>query len=225
MNTPKSIVDKLNLHKYTSKLVLQSPEDVKELNDLEFDTTIEQDQYDMVFIFIYSLEELASYTRMMIDQQLIKDKGYVFFAYPKKNNSQYEQYIERDSLLTAIPIDEDGYVIGSDLKFSRMVSFNVVFTVVGLKWEPKKEKKGTSAPKSQCVDDYVEYVQDIKLYLQRNEQLLNFYAGLTLGYQKGWARYVYSAKQKETQEKRLLEMETILGEGYKSIDLYRRRRV
>lgn len=225
MSTPKSIVDKLNLRKYSSKLVLQLPEGVNELQDLEFDTSIERNQYDLVFIFIYSLEELAAYTRMMIDQQLVQNKGYVFFAYPKKNNPQYDQYIERDSLFTAIPVDEDGYVIGSDLKFSRMVSFNEVFTVVGLKSEPKKVKKGTSTPKSQCVDDYIEHVQDIKQYLQRNEQLLCFYEGLTPGYQKDWARYVYSAKRKETQDKRLLEMEAILGEGYKSIDLYRRRNV
>lgn len=223
MSQTKSIIDKLNLHKYESKLVLQLPEDVNELDDLEFDTSVERDQYDLVFIFIYSLEELLKYTRIMIDKQLVKDKGYVFFAYPKKNNTKYEQYIERDSILPAISSDEDGYVVGSNLKFSRMVSFNDVFTVVGLKSEPKKAKKGTSTPKSQCVDDYIEHVNDIKQYLQRNEQLLGFYEGLTPGYQKNWARYVYSAKQKETQEKRLLEMETILGEGYKSIDLYRRR--
>ncbi|MGG3640071.1 YdeI/OmpD-associated family protein [Bacillus gobiensis] len=50
------------------------------------------------------------------------------------------------------------------------------------------------------------------------------YNELTFGYQKDWARYVYSTKRKEAQEKRLLEMETIVGEGYKSIDLYRRNR-
>ncbi|MEH7355043.1 YdeI/OmpD-associated family protein, partial [Neobacillus drentensis] len=62
-----------------------------------------------------------------------------------------------------------------------------------------------------------------KNYLNKNEELLKTYNELTFGYQKDWARYVYSAKRKETQEKRLLEMETILGEGYKSMDLYRRK--
>lgn len=50
------------------------------------------------------------------------------------------------------------------------------------------------------------------------------YNELTLGYQKDWARYVYSAKKKETQEKRLSEMETILSEGFKTIDVYRRQK-
>jgi hypothetical protein len=44
---------------------------------------------------------------------------------------------------------------------------------------------------------------------------LGAYSQLTFGYQKDWARYVYSAKRKETQDKRLLEMETVLGAGYK----------
>lgn len=76
----------------------------------------------------------------------------------------------------------------------------------------------------QCVDDYIEYVEHIKEYLSRNEDSLEAYNKLTFGYQKDWARYVYSAKKIETQEKRLLEMETILGEGYKSMDLYRRKK-
>jgi len=42
-------------------------------------------------------------------------------------------------------------------------------------------------------------------------------------YQKDWARYVYSAKKIETQENRLLQMAEALADGYKSIDLFRRK--
>ncbi|MED1472229.1 YdeI/OmpD-associated family protein [Bacillus salipaludis] len=65
------------------------------------------------------------------------------------------------------------------------------------------------------------HVEDLKQYLSKNGELLEKYNQLTFGYQKDWARYVYSAKRKETQEKRLLEMETVLGEGFKSMELYR----
>ena len=44
-------------------------------------------------------------------------------------------------MIYTISPDEDGYVTGSDLKFSRMVSMNETFTVVGLKSVPKKKKK------------------------------------------------------------------------------------
>lgn len=176
-----------------------------------------------VFIFVFSLEDFAKQLQYVIEKLVISDKGYLFFAYPKKNNRQYKKYIDRDSFYEAIPMDEEGYVYESRLKFSRMVSLNEVFTVVGLKSEPKKANKA-GTQKSQCVDDYIENVEDIKQYLSKNEDVLKRYNELTFGYQKDWARYVYSAKRKETQEKRLLEMETIVGEGYKSIDLYRRNR-
>ncbi|EHY9201391.1 YdeI/OmpD-associated family protein, partial [Listeria innocua] len=39
--------------------------------------------------------------------------------------------------------------------------------------------------------------------------------------QRVWARYIYSAKQPATQEKRRVEMVDILSQGYKTKDLYR----
>ncbi|MGE8203284.1 YdeI/OmpD-associated family protein [Heyndrickxia sp. NPDC080065] len=224
MNSTKSIIEKLNLNKYPTKLILHAPEDIQDFNGIEYDSQIKKDKYDLIFIFVFSLNDYSKQLQSVIDQQLLNDKGYLFFAYPKKNNSQYQEYIERDSLFNEIPVNDDGYVQGSSLKFSRMVSFNDVFTVVGLKSERKKAPKNTSTKNSQCVDDYIEHVEDIKKYLNKNEDLLNTYSQLTFGYQKDWARYVYSAKRKETQEKRLLEMEKILGEGYKTIDLYRRNK-
>jgi uncharacterized protein YdeI (YjbR/CyaY-like superfamily) len=59
--------------------------------------------------------------------------------------------------------------------------------------------------------------------LRHSPDVLAFYQSLTPGYRKDWARYVYSAVQEETREKRREEMKVILGEGYKSIDLYRRK--
>ncbi|WP_338010899.1 YdeI/OmpD-associated family protein [Paenibacillus alvei] len=68
----------------------------------------------------------------------------------------------------------------------------------------------------------MDHIADIQKYLANSAQL-EFYNNLTPGYQKDWARYVYSAKKTETQQKRLIEMESILAKGYKSFDLYRRR--
>ncbi|MBM7621608.1 hypothetical protein JOC95_003497 [Bacillus tianshenii] len=223
MNSDKTIIEKLNLTKYSSRLVMGAPEDLKDFKGLEHDASIQKDKYDLVFLFIYSLEEFADYIKLLVERDLVLDKGYVFFAYPKKNNPKYKEYIERDRFIEAANMDEEGYIPGSNLKFSRMVSLNDVFTVVGLKAAAKKTKKAESTKKSQCVDDYIVHIDDILEHLKNNEDILKTYNELTYGYQKDWARYVYSAKRKETQEKRLLEMETILGEGYKSMDLYRRK--
>jgi hypothetical protein len=102
-----------------------------------------------------------------------------------------------------------------------MVGLNDVFTVVGFKEESRKSQP--SSKPSQCVDDYLEMVPQIEEDLRNVPEVLTFYQSLTPGYRKDWARYVYSAAQEETREKRREEMKTILGEGYKSIDLYRRR--
>ncbi|MFK9093544.1 YdeI/OmpD-associated family protein [Bacillus salipaludis] len=222
MNSPKSIVEKLNLNKYSNKLILQVPDDMDDFNELEYDSSSKQAKYDLIFMFIFSLEEFTQQLQSVIEQQLLEDNGYLFFAYPKKNNKVYKEYIDRDRFIDALPVDDDGYVLESSLKFSRMVSLNDVFTVVGLKSAPKKAKKAANSKASQCVDDYIVHVEDIKKYLSKNEELVRIYSELTLGYQKDWARYVYSAKRPETQEKRLLEMETVLREGYKSMEVYKR---
>lgn len=222
MNSTKTIVDKLNLRKYESKLVLNLPEDIDEFKEIDFDASIQKEKYDLIFTFVFNLEDFSNKLHKVISEQLLSEKGYIFFAYPKKNNPQYKDYIERDQIFPYINVGEDGYVAESNLKFSRMVSLNDVFTVVGLKSE--KKKAVSTSKKSQCVDDYIVHVDDIKRYLEKNQEILSAYNALTFGYQKDWARYVYSAKRQETQEKRLLEMEVILGEGYKSMDLYRRKK-
>lgn len=224
MNSTKSVIEKLGIHKYSTKLILNKPETVLDFDDLHYDTTIKDTRYQFVFIFTFTLEDFTQQLNTIIDKNLIEDNGYLYFAYPKKNNPTYKEFIERDRLYEDLSVDEDGYVRNSQLKFSRMVSLNETFTIVGLKSLPKKPKKTDSTKNSQCVDDYIEYVEHIKEYLSRNEDSLEAYNKLTFGYQKDWARYVYSAKKIETQEKRLLEMQTILGEGYKSMDLYRKKK-
>ncbi|MCH1624541.1 YdeI/OmpD-associated family protein [Fredinandcohnia quinoae] len=217
----KTIIEKLNLQKYPAKLIIQTPEEINDFNELEYDVSIKNEKYDLIFTFVFQLDELKEQLQSIIDKQLLTDKGYLYFAYPKKGNKKYKEYIERDSIFPALQVNEEGYALGSDIKFARMVSLNDDFTVIGLRPAPKKAKKGSAKP-SQCVDDYIANVEDIKQYLSKNDDLLNIYEQLTFGYQKDWARYVYSAKRKETQEKRLLEMEVVLAEGYKTMDLYRR---
>lgn len=119
-------------------------------------------------------------------------------------------------------VGEDGYVENSELKFSRMVSLDDVFTVVGLKRDKQKVKKPSAA--SQSVADYEDNVKDIKRLLADYPNELIFYQNLTPGYQKDWARYIFSAKQQKTRDKRQAQMVDILSLGYKSIDLYRQNK-
>ncbi len=221
MNSERSVIEKLNFAKYPAKLILHKPDEIADFNEIAFDTTVEKEKYDLIFIFIFSLEAFSNQLNWVIQKQLLENNGYVYFAYPKKNNARYPQYIDRDSFIAHMPTDEEGYILNSGLKFARMVSLNDVFTVVGLKSKKRKASKATKAKSSQRVGDYIHRVNDIQQFLKNNEDVLAKYNQLAPGYQKDWARYVYSAKQEETREKRLLEMEALLAEGYKSIALYR----
>ncbi|MBM7585467.1 hypothetical protein JOC86_002009 [Bacillus pakistanensis] len=215
-----TIIDKLNLTKYSNMAVINQPSDYDVFT--ETTTTLSKD-HDAIFIFVESMDDMVEHTQfILINEQVLMDKGYIFFAYPKKGNTRYDTFIHRDEIFPAMNVGEDGYVGDSDIKFARMVSMDDVFTVVGLKREKKKAKKTSAA--SQCVADYEDNLKDVETLLVNHPNELKFYQSLTPGYQKDWARYIFSAKQQKTREKRQKQMVEILSQGYKTIDLYRRKK-
>ena len=213
-----TIINKLNLAKYKNMAVLNQPSDYDIFNGYQMALS---GGHDAIFIFVETIDEMVKHTQSMINKQQLLEKGYLFFAYPKKGNKRYETFVHRDEIFPAMKVDEDGYIDKSDLKFSRMVSMDDVFTVIGLKREKKKVQKSSAA--SQCVADYEDHVKDIEAVLTDYPNELQFFKDLTPGYQKDWARYIFSAKQKNTQEKRQAQMVDILSQGYKSVDLFRQK--
>ncbi|MFA1822336.1 YdeI/OmpD-associated family protein [Virgibacillus oceani] len=211
-----TIIDKLKLRKYKNAAVLNEPGDYDVFNG--FNTSLSK-EHDAIFIFVEKAEEMVGYTERIINEDLLLEKGYLFFAYPKKGNKRYDTYVHRDDIFPAMKVAKDGYIGNSEVKFSRMVSMDDVFTVVGLKREKKKVKKSEAA--SQSVADYENKVIDIEQLLADHPDELKFYQKLTPGYQKDWARYIFSAKQQKTRDKRQAQMIEVLSLGYKSIDLYR----
>ncbi|WP_240633395.1 YdeI/OmpD-associated family protein [Paenibacillus montanisoli] len=218
----KTIVDKLNLNKYKKAAILYKPEGGEDhFAGLEgYDTKLAAPSYDLIFAYTLDMKALQNLIQQVIAGDYLTVGGYLYAAYPKKGNKVYPTYIHRDSLFEGLGADEDGYIGTSSLKFARMVGLDDVFTVVGFKIEPPK--KAASSKPSQCVDDYIAMIPDVELDLQDAPEVLAFYRSLTPGYQKDWARYVYSAVQEDTKAKRREEMKGILGAGYKSVDLYRR---
>lgn len=214
-----TIINKLNLSKYSNMAVLNQPSDYDLFNG--YKTTL-SGEHDAIFIFVESIDEMVNHTQRIIKEQQLLEKGYLFFAYPKKGNKRYESFVHRDEIFPAMKVGEDGYVENSDVKFSRMVSMDDVFTVVGLKREKKKTQKSTAA--SQCVADYEDNVKDVEKVLVDFPEQLQFYQDLTPGYQRDWARYIFSAKQQKTREKRQEQMVDILSQGYKSFDLFRQNK-
>ncbi|MCC2686906.1 MAG: hypothetical protein K0R75_3805 [Paenibacillaceae bacterium] len=221
----KTIVEKLNLNKYDKAAVLNMPEGENLLAGLKpHDTELKGSEYDLIFAFVLDMGALQNLMNRVIADNLLQPGGYLYTAYPKKGNKVYPTFIHRDELFAGLGADKEGYVGTSGIKFARMVGLDDVFTVVGFKSEAKsKGKKPASAKPSQKVGDYEGNIADIEGDLQDAPQTLAFFQSLTPGYRKDWARYVYSAVQEETRVKRREEMKAILGAGYKSIELYRRR--
>jgi hypothetical protein len=220
----KTIVEKLNLQKYEKVAVLHLPDGADYLEGLaDYDTGLSESTYDLIFAFVLDMESLKELVNKVIEKNYLQRNGYIFLAYPKKGNKVYPTFIHRDDLLDGLGADENGYVGASNIKFARMVGLDDVFTVVGLK-EDSRSKDKVSTKASQCVDDYIEKIPDVEKDLEDTPDLLVFYQTLNPGYQKDWARYVYSAKQEATKAKRREEMKMILKKGYKSRDLYRREK-
>ncbi|MBX0356827.1 YdeI/OmpD-associated family protein [Halobacillus sp. Nhm2S1] len=215
-----TIKDKLKLSKYKNLAVLHQPEDY-DLFDEESSTLSEH--HDAVFIFVKNLEDMKTNLQTFLQRkEVLTEQGYIFFAYPKKGNTRYDTYIHRDDMFPALRIGEDKYIEDSDIKFSRMVSMDEVFTVIGMKREKKKAQKTT--PASQCVADYEDKVEEVDQLLEDHPAEQEFYRSLTPGYKRDWARQIFSAKQQSTRDKRTNQMIEVLSKGYKSLDLYRRKK-
>ncbi|GHI00761.1 YdeI/OmpD-associated family protein [Neobacillus kokaensis] len=220
----KTIVEKLNLQKYKRAAILNLPDGSEYFAGLEgYETELSEGAFDLIFAFVLDMESLKELVKNVIGGNLLNKNGYLYLAYPKKGNKVYPTFIHRDELMSGLGADENGYIGSSTVKFARMVGLDDVFTVVGLKDE-SKSNKSTAAKPSQRVDDYVNLIPDVERDLKGEPELLAFYQSLTPGYRKDWARYLYSAKQEATKEKRREEMKMILGEGYKTRELYLRNK-
>ena len=207
-----SIIDKLKLNKYTNMVVINEPSDYEVFTGKE---TVFSKEHDAIFIFVETLDEMVKQTNYIIsNKELLIEKGYIFFAYPKKGNSRYSTFIHRDEMFPALNVGEDGYVGESEIKFARMVSMDDIFTVVGLKREKKKVTKTPAM--SQCVADYADRIQDVEALLANHPNELKFYQSLT--------RNLFSVKQEKTREKRLEKMIEVLSQGYKTIELFRKKK-
>jgi len=170
---------------------------------------------------VFKIDEMVTYLQNVQKLNALTEQGYLFFVYPKKGNKKYEQFIHRDDIFPAIQVDEEKYIVGSDYKFASLMSLDETFSIVSIKKDGKGHGKKKTAS-SQCVSDYEGMIPQLRDTLAENPDDLLFYDGLIPGYQKDWARYIYSAKKEETQVARLEEMREIIRLGYKTKELYRK---
>lgn len=74
----------------------------------------------------------------------------------------------------------------------------------------------TQAPLS-TFEPMIPQVADL---LADDPQLTAFFANLTVGYQREWARYIFGVKADDTKTRHIADMRQILAAGYKSKRAY-----
>lgn len=129
--------------------------------------------------------------------------------YFKKANKLGNAGINRDEMM------ELGKGFG--LEACRLINVNENYSCMGFR--PIEEfKQITKNKPSQCVDDYLDKIPELINVL--NDEAKIKFAQLTLGYQKGWARYVFGVVQEKTRQKRLATANIAISQGFKAIDMY-----
>ena len=218
-----SIAERLGFDKFQKRAVLGKERAIADdFADLEaYDTDLGSGKYDLIFDYVLTLEELNARVWDTVKADRLNPEGYLYIAYPKIGNKKYSTSVHRDAIFPSLGVDDgNGHVGDSTLKFARMVKLDDTFTLVGMKNDVKGKGKPAKTS-SGNVADYEKFIPDLKKYLDTGHPAAaKLYAELTPGYQRDWARYIYSAKQAATQEKRKAEMLDILGKGHKTKNLY-----
>jgi hypothetical protein len=212
------IIDKLNLTKPAQIALVRCPDTVMPVF-ASLNTTQELSKHDCIFAFSTNKAEFLATIKDVMDEKRLNEEGILYIAYPKKGNPLYPDYVHRDEIFGLLKVDvADGSIDHTPFRFNRMVAFDEVFTVLGIKYSQKGRSQ--TAP-SQSTGDYIGYIDDVRSSIQSAPEVLTKFDALTPGYQRDWARYLYSTPNEATRKKRVEEMSIVLKAGFKTAALYK----
>lgn len=161
------------------------------------------DESDIILFQLQNFSDTPDIINLFLNSQ-DSDNRRIYIFYPKISAPGYSTTFKRDEVMNSA--EELGLqaisLINVDENFSCMIF-------------KKPQPKNSNKP-SQCVDDYINYIDILQTQLVPYPELLCFFNKLTFGYQKGWARYVYGVIKPETQQKRFNLMKEQLSNGVKS---------
>ena len=211
------VARKVRLEKYEKVAVIGAPDEYKDTLGDDVSFSLNDKPFDLCLAFVFSLDEMTRLTHDAEKENLILPGSVLLFAYPKANNKIYPA-IKRDDIFPAFGIDPDGdgNVADTSFFFNLMVKLDAVFTIIGLKNKAGETPTAQNRP-SQISADYAEKIPALRVWLSDTPSLLSFFDALTPGYQRNWARFVYSAVKEETKNSRFEKMKRLLSEGKKTI--------
>ena len=213
---PKTFAEKIKFDVAKHPIVRHQPASVTTLPDLPSTLTTPS---DLILSFCQTTDEMASEIKTVTVKKSLTANGYLYLIYPKLKNKLGISGIHRDVLFPALNVDEDSGAVGqTGLKFSRMVSFDDNYTAVGLTWLATNPRRPDN-PSGRVVT-YVDRLPELKQLLGQDPDALASFVTLTPGYQRSWARYVFSPKTTATQQMHLQQTIDLLKTGFASIELW-----
>ncbi len=178
--------------------------------------------YRFVFSFVYSLAQMQEQIQTWDASNQIALNGYLLLMYPKRGNTLGLPAIHRDDIFPFCRVDEaSGIVQGTALQFAKMLKYDDNFTLIGLKVIDLRKGINVVSRTESRSENYRERVEELLGLL--DDQSADFFKTLSEGYQKDWTRYVFSAKQQQTRDKRLEQVNEALQRACKTIAEYRLR--
>lgn len=218
MNTQVA-TKKFNLDILPKLLVLHLPNNITLFDELHFDKVIISFEYDLIVVFVFTLQEIKKMLYDIYDKNLLSNGGYLYFIYPQKGNQEYRSHIDTKDILTYFHISKEyPYMSNTYLKYTMSYYFNETYSMIDFRYINDKITRTTI---SSTIIDYASYIPDIKKVITSDQESMNIFESLSEEDQIGWAKFIFSAKSKATQKKRILEMKDMLRQGYKSRDLYK----
>ncbi|WP_125767758.1 YdeI/OmpD-associated family protein [Lapidilactobacillus wuchangensis] len=211
---------KLKFAQYSQRSFHQVPPELQ--SALQSWQTATTETPDLQVFFVMNLAEMQAAISEIAQSKQLTATGYLYLIYPKLSSKKYTG-IHRDSIFPYLKVNEaTGEVAATGLKFSRMVSFDEDFTVMGLKWLTGNQRATSAA--SQRGQDYVSFLPKIKQRLATETPAnAEFFQTLAPGYQRDWARYLYSPKTSATRERHYQIFLTALAAHYPNYTHYQKQ--
>ena len=209
-------LNKLGLTKFNNVRVTGAPDDMRLMLQNLPSSPDAKVPCDLQVSFVFSLEEMKQVIADVATAQRISPHGTLCVVYPKLASKRYVG-IHRDDIFPFIHVNDDTGEVGTTgLKFSRMRSFDENFTVLDLRWLAQVPRRKT---RSQRASDYQARLPELAAELPVAAR--SQWDTLTPGYQREWARYIYSPATAKTRAVHLAQAITALVAGFGNIEQYK----
>ncbi|QBO36220.1 hypothetical protein EQG49_06990 [Periweissella cryptocerci] len=204
-----TVIEKLKLNKYATRVIMDVPTDMKEFEGLAYENELQK--ADLLIFFVYYLAQMVGAIQNVVSQQLLSDEGYLYFAYPKKASKKYTAKFGRDDIFPFLGINHlDGKIGETNLKFSKMVSLNNDFTMIGIRVITVKTAR------KQTVAQFVDRTDEFIALLTAVEK--DHFEAITPGRQRAYVSYAFGAKTQATIDAHTAKAKLALAQGLGSVE-------